>query len=742
MRHRVAWSFASALLLILNAVSCIKTETDEVREIIERQEILFCEAPMAIPSYNSTDAPLLGNGYTGIAIGGPPQEQTFYISRNDFWRLESAYDGSFPLSLGMLKISSPSLVGATYRLEQSLYDATTISEFRKDELTLRSEIYVAAKQDIMHIRLKAEGQGEVEGSIELTLPKEDKVRIDERGSGSEQDIKYIWRGYSENVDIPTKAAVALRADGCTDGKFKLKAGEYLDIICSFSSNFKSDNCLETVIGRLSALKISDLEMIRKEHEQWWRDFWNKSYVSIDDADIEEMYYLSLYGMASCSRDADFPPGIFGTWITDEVPSWFGDYHLNYNHMAPFYALYSSNRIEQAEPYYAPILAFMDRGKHYSNVVAGIPEGIMLPVGIGPLGIESTRLSAKIKNDYKDWITSGNIQNEGLFWGQKSNSSYALVNLAMQFYLTWDMDFAKKVYPFVKGVATFWENYLVFEDGRYVIYNDSVHEGAIGTMNPILSLGLVHMVMKLASNMSEFIGVDADRRESWMEKSRNLSAYPLQEKDGKTVFRYTEKGVDWWPDNTLGIQHIYPAGEIGLNSDPELLQIARNTIDALGRWNDFNGTNSFFPAAARVGYPAEKLLEYLKEYSRNRRPNGFRNDNPHGIENLSTVPNTVNEMLCTGHQGILRLFPVWPVNKDASFRNIRTDGAFLVSATLKDRMITDVELFSEQGRNLVMLNPWNGAEIEIVSSKGEKQRLLGDTLRIATSAGERYLLKPV
>jgi hypothetical protein len=61
-------------------------------------------------------------------------------------------------------------------------------------------------------------------------------------------------------------------------------------------------------------------------------------------------------MASCSRDKDFPPSIFGTWITREQPWWLGDYHLNYNHMAPYYALYSANRIEQADPYYAPLLA--------------------------------------------------------------------------------------------------------------------------------------------------------------------------------------------------------------------------------------------------------------------------------------------------------------------------------------------------------------------------------------------------
>ena len=40
-----------------------------------------------------------------------------------------------------------------------------------------------------------------------------------------------------------------------------------------------------------------------------------------------------------------------------------------------------------------------------------------------------------------------------------------------------------------------------------------------------------------------------------------------------IFRYTEKGTPWWGSNTVGIQHIYPAGGIGLDSPPELLERA-------------------------------------------------------------------------------------------------------------------------------------------------------------------------
>jgi hypothetical protein len=221
----------------------------------------------------------------------------------------------------------------------------------------------------------------------------------------------------------------------------------------------------------------------------------------------------------------------------------------------------------------------------------------------------------------------------------------------------------------------------------------------------------------------------------------MSDFPVFERNGKTVFRLTEEGVDWWDGNSLGIQHIYPAGAIGPDSDPELLGIARNTVDEMQRWIDGNGSNSFFPAAVRVGYDADSVLYHLGRYVRHTFPNGFQLDNPHGIENLSTVPNTVNEMLCMGHGDVVRLFPVWPRNRDASFHRIRVEGAFLVSAKLTDGAIGEVTVFSEQGRTLQLLNPWTGRRIKAKGPDGE-QLYEGARIRIATEKGGTYRLEPI
>ena len=400
-----------------------------------------------------------------------------------------------------------------------------------------------------------------------------------------------------------------------------------------------------------------------------------------------------------------------------------------------------------------ILDFQPRAQWYAKHALNI-RGAYYPVGIGPKGIETTR-------NYPDdgYARPPHIEKEGLFYHQKSNGAYCLVNVAMRWYHTYDKDYAKQLYPLVRDIAEFWEDYLKFEDGRYVIYKDSVHErsGNGNDFNSIVSLGLVRNAMELAIDMSRELGVDTDRHEKWQHILDHLSGWTYQElrlpyardedrsvpKPMVKVFRYTERGTPWWRNNTLAIQHIYPAGAIGLDSPIEELTIARNTLDVRNGWFDGNGMNSFYPAAVRVGYDPEVILAKLTEMVNTRTmPNGFHKGNPHGIENCSIVPNTINEMLCMSHRGVLRLFPVWPQDKDARFANLRAWGAFLVSAELKDGVVRHVEITSEQGRPCTIQNPWPGRRVTVTRGDGKIETASGPRFVLKTQVDERLRLAPV
>ena len=740
------------VLCILCVSSVNAQHNNRPKEIVSGHRIVFNQPPQKIPSSSSVDAPLMGNGYTGIAISGAPEKQVYYVARNDFWRLKSSFNQSFPAVLGKIEINIPELANSTYSIEQDLYNAKTYSQFSNNYTKVNFVSYVSAAEDIMIIEVQNKGQKIIKGEVNLAFPEEtelidnppfDLVFKDDRADGeTEEGITWISRGFSDDVEIPTKAAIAVGVLDHLTNDFTIEPGGKIWIICAFSSNFKMNDCESAVVDKIKSITQNELSMIDKDHQRWWMDFWEMSWVDIPDKNIEKQYYLSNYTMASCSRDKDFPPSIFGTWITKERPAWNGDYHLNYNHMAPYYGLFSSNHIEQAAPHDAPILAMMERGMYYSKKVSGIDDGIILPVGIGPLGIETTRRNKLMEEHRANWIKEGNVEYGGLLYGQKSNSSYCVVNMASHFYYTYDLDDAKLVYPFVKSVANFWEEYLTFENGRYVIYNDAIHEGTVGTKNPILSLGLVPMVINAAIDMSTEIGIDAEKHKKWQHILDNMSGYTYQKKKGKKVFRYSEMGTDWWQNNTLGIQHIYPAGQIGLDSDPELLHVAHNTVDVMQRWLDNNGSNSFFPAAVRIGYNPEIILDQLDQYVDHTYPNGFQLGNPHGIENMSTVPNTVNEMFLQSHEGVLKLFPVWPKDKSAEFHQLRAHGAFLVSSKLNNGKISNVNIMSEQGRLCSVLNPWSEKQVRLNRARGKDEILVGKILEIYTSKEEILKLSPV
>lgn len=746
---RILFAFSSlCLIAIANAQ---QKQISPAKNIIERHIVRFSEPPTHIPAAHAVDAPLLGNGYTGIAVAGSPEQQTFYAARNDFWRLKSALDESYPLILGKIIVDIPSLKDASYLVTQNLYTAITSAQFKNKDIGVNYKTFIAATEDLLVIELESTGTQTIQGTILLQLPSNTELpspesperkfpeatQLDKTNDG----IYYLSRGYLDSVDIPTKAAIALKVENQNSNKFVLQPGKKIRILCTFSSNFKSKDCVSATIEHIRKSTPQHIATVKQQHEKWWQNYWDKSYVNIPDSIIEKQYYLSLYGMAACSRDVDFPPSIFGTWITKERPEWNGDYHLNYNHMAPFYAHYSANRIEQATPYYMPLLAMTKRGNYYSQKITGNPEGVLLPVGIGPIGIETTRILPHKREHFKGWIDGGYTYDEGFFLGQKSNASYGVVNLSMQFYRTWDKDFARQVYPFVKGVASFWEQYLKYENSRYVIYDDAIHEGSFGSVNSVLSLALVRLVMQTATDMSQLLGLDSDKKNTWTKIQTQLSQYPTQVRNGKKVFRYTEKGADWWDGNTLGIQGIYPAGQIGLRSDTTLLQTAYNTVAEMQRWQDPNGSNSFFPAAARIGYNPDTIINQLRIYSQRTYPNGFQKDNPHGIENFSTVPNTINEMLCMSNQDLLRVFEIWPRKMDASFKDIRAEGAFLVSSRLKNGVVDFVKINSEKGRICNLKNPWTAHDVLVKSNKRKAFVAKGDVIKLSTKIGEElYLTK--
>jgi hypothetical protein len=173
----------------------------------------------------------------------------------------------------------------------------------------------------------------------------------------------------------------------------------------------------------------------------------------------------------------------------------------------------------------------------------------------------------------------------------------------------------------------------------------------------------------------------------------------------------------------------PGGVCGMMTDSSFNKILLSDVSHWGdrrkEGNDWantlgNGVETCYPGAVRVGFSSDSILYYLKEriYLLSY-PNAWIKQNGGGIETLSAVPMTINEMLLQSYEGVIRIFPNWNMRHDASFTNLRAYGAFLVSADLKNEKIAHVTIKSEQGRPCVLQNPWPECSVVVFDGKNSK-----------------------
>ena len=202
-----------------------------------------------------------------------------------------------------------------------------------------------------------------------------------------------------------------------------------------------------------------------------------------------------------------------------------------------------------------------------------------------------------------------------------------------------------------------------------------------------------------------------------------------------MFRFNEDSYAWRDRaNGSSIKFIYPFNCIGLESDPELLEIARNTVVQKDIFDNGNAFCEYTVMCARVGRDPQLLYSKLIEQcSLHAMPNKYIWHGGGGIEDANGVPNGINEMMLQSHEDILRIFPVWPKGKDASFVNLRAYGAFLVSASITGDRVDFIEVESEKGRELTIDLPWEKTLVQEGESAPYEVNL--PRLTVSTKAGE-------
>lgn len=751
-------------LLAVAASGCTEAsfppdDSMDPKAIVSQYMGRFTEPPRQVPSFHSVDGPITGNGDIGLTVSGPPECQRYWISKNDFWKSGPDFKQCGPSLIGGIDVRATALKGASYDVKQILYEPVIASTFSAADNTVSMEARALATANLIALDLKASNAPVL---VELDLWAKDGYGS-VTANGHKEGVFWVTRSFNaDNLLYPTEATIALRTSPSGGTSFTLEPGEPVTVIASVMTNHESAD--HTALARQAAGKLTpaDVRELRARHNAWWRDFWARSYVTLEDKLIEKHYYASLYIMACCSRNANFPPGLYGNWITMDRTAWAGDIHLNYNHEAPFWALYSSNRVDITDSYDAPLLEHLEIFKRNARTYLN-KKGAYASVGIGPKGLTSRFFDKEgMDRVYKKQCPDSSyyhLAGQPMFLGQKSNAVFATTNMILRYHYTYDRAYIEKVYPYLSEVAAFWEDYLVYENRRYVIYDDSFGEvgpwqgtgweKGYGDFNPILSLGLLRVFFSAMIDISKDLNRDEQRRRQWSHILANLSDLPVASRDGRKRYRACEGGngsgsgivgLNWVMLHGL----VFPACNIGLSSDPEPLKMIR---DDMKQWSDKvwvdhgNAFQTLFISAARVGYDPNFLLAKAREkIAKYSYPNLWIRAGGGGIETCSGIPGMVNEMMLQSHRDVIRVFPVFPSDQKAAFYRLRTFGAFLVSSAIDAGVVRHVVIESEKGRQCNIVNPWPNSAARLLRNGKAGEEVSGDIFRLTTKPGEKLLLQ--
>lgn len=569
-------------------------------------------------------------------------------------------------------------------------------------------------------------------------------------------------GLADGVNAGTLAGWDLRRLGYKQGEVKQGGntisyhqqgwGDFsYDVVVKWT--YKGD-CLTgvwSVTSSLSGEKAEDKvnEALKRgiqsdygKHMEFWNYFWAQSSVVLPDSVLEKQYYNEIYKFGSAARENSYPISLQSVWTADNgsLPPWKGDYHHDLNTQLSYWPAYTGNYLKEGSGYINTLWNQREENKRYTRQFFET-DGLNVP------GVAT--LTGKPMGG----------------WMQYSMSPTVSAWLSQHFYLHWkysqDRDFLRdRAYPYMKDVVVYLEQFTVKgDDGiRRLPLSSSpeIHDNsreAWFTDMTNYDLALVKFAFTAASELASELG-EKEESAHWKALAGEFQEYSVDEVGG----------LMFAPGSPYNSSHrhfsnamaIHPLGLIDWSKGEEDRRIIRGTIANLDKYGpDYWCGYSYswlgnMKARAFDGEGAAQALRTFAEcfcLKNTFHANGDQTKSgkslftyrPFTLEGNFAFAAGVQEMLIQSHTGIVRLFPAIPASwKDLSFKQMRTYGAFLVSAVMKEGKVSEVEVCAEKAGDISLANPFDGGEFVLSGEDCQVENQEG-VLKISIPAGKTIRL---
>ena len=485
------------------------------------------------------------------------------------------------------------------------------------------------------------------------------------------------------------------------------------------------NPVATAVKLASDTLRADQTAIVSRHEKIWSDFWSRSGVRLDDPFLTATWYRNLYFLRCVTKPGAVSPGLFAGLTTDR-PAWHGDYHTNYNLQQTFWTAYNTNHPELAEPYDQLIRDYLPRAQWLAKRIYDL-NGAYYPhvlYAYEPPHPDQCRSRNGRQYIHHVWgmtlgVTGFTVQ--PLWWHYKYAPSRKLLE--------------KTVYPAIREAALFYADFADQCDRRpdgKIVLGPSVspeHHGWTPRFelnsDCAFDIAMVRYTLEAAIEGAGLLRRDAKLVARWKQTLDRLPDYPTTRDDPPIVVDVA--GATPMSYNlTVPTVPVFPGDVIAWWSPESQRKLFARTIAGC-KWNGNNSTFVLAVGRARLGL--SDTVDWLRnELQLRMRPNQLIalnrlgrsrfNDHGHYTEQFAASM-AIGELLLQSVGDIIRVFPSWPTDKDASFDNLRAQGGFLVTAEQKAGKIVKLEITSTVGGKLRLLNPWTNRIVERETRPGNK-----------------------
>ena len=605
--------------------------------------------------------------------------------------------GEFRLPIGHFRIEPKESMKVTSgRLD--LYNATFQGQINQ---ILTFKTFTHALFDVIVL--------EIENGLDYELSWQPELSVSPRYHRQNKWVGFAPKNYQPNPepdifqeDDITYCYQPLLAGGgyCTAWK-KVEKPEKDIYFITVGNSWPQDISVRQTRQNLELVSAMDYQNLYKQHVDWWHNFYQASFVSLPDKQFENFWWIQQYKLGSATRKDAPAIDLMGPWFrhTPWAAYWF-----NLNVQLTYSPVYSSNRLDLGQS----LTSFINNNRN--QLIKNVPEiyqhnamalGRFSSFNMNaPIDLENPKYPDTEENKHLPGaMTRGETKSE------LGNLTWLLHNYWYQYRYSMDTTVLHDLYPLLKRSINYYINIMEkWDDEKLhlpVTFSPEYPGGLTRDCN--YDLALFRWGCETLLQIDQQLNAEDSLSSTWNYVLQNLTDYPIDENGlriGLDVpfnksHRHYSHLLMWYP------LHIMAPSEENINLMEKSIAHWHSFDKALQGYS-FTGGASM---KAKMG-DGDQAYNYLKTFMTDfLRANTMYLEAGPVIETPLSAVTSINEMLLQSWGDTIRIFPAIPEEwQEVAFHNLRTEGAFLVSAQMQQGDLVWSKIYSEAGGKLQITIP--------------------------------------